>query len=55
MAEERQKLILAQETEDDLVLNLSLRPTKLHEFIGQKDMVENLKVCLLYTSPSPRD
>ncbi|MFA5119159.1 MAG: Holliday junction branch migration DNA helicase RuvB [Candidatus Omnitrophota bacterium] len=36
----------AQETEEDVVLNLSLRPNKLSEFIGQKDLVNNLKVCL---------
>ncbi|MBU0503370.1 MAG: Holliday junction branch migration DNA helicase RuvB [Candidatus Omnitrophota bacterium] len=35
-----------QETEEDVVLNLSLRPNKLTDFIGQKDMVANLKVCL---------
>lgn len=34
------------ETEEDVVLNISLRPTKLSEFIGQKDIVDNLKVCL---------
>ncbi len=35
-----------QETEEDVVLNLSLRPNKLTDFIGQKEMVDNLKVCL---------
>ncbi|MFA6216605.1 MAG: Holliday junction branch migration DNA helicase RuvB [Candidatus Omnitrophota bacterium] len=35
-----------QETEEDVVLNLSLRPNKLSEFIGQKDLVSNLKICL---------
>ncbi|MDD5079473.1 MAG: Holliday junction branch migration DNA helicase RuvB [Candidatus Omnitrophica bacterium] len=35
-----------QETEEDTVLNISLRPTKLGEFIGQKEIVDNLKVCL---------
>ena len=46
MADERRKLILNQETEEDLVVGLSLRPDKLGEFIGQKDLVENLKVSL---------
>jgi Holliday junction DNA helicase RuvB len=36
----------AQENEEDVVLNISLRPHKLSEFIGQKEMVSNLKVCL---------
>ncbi len=35
-----------QETDEDKVLNLSLRPVKLSEFIGQKDVVSNLKVCI---------
>jgi len=35
-----------QETDEDKVLNLSLRPLKLSEFIGQKDVVSNLKVCI---------
>jgi Holliday junction DNA helicase RuvB len=35
-----------EETEEDIVLNLSLRPKKLLEFVGQKEVVENLKICL---------
>ncbi len=46
MEDPRQKLILTQETEEDVVLNLSLRPARLTEFVGQKDIVENLKVSL---------
>jgi len=42
----REKLIANQETDEDLVLNISLRPSKLDEFIGQKDVVENLRVSL---------
>lgn len=36
----------AQETEEDVVLNISLRPTRLTEFTGQKDIVDNLKISL---------
>lgn len=36
----------ALETDEDQVLNLSLRPTKLTEFIGQQHVVDNLKVCI---------
>ena len=36
----------AGETDEDAVLNISLRPARLSEFIGQKTVVENLKVCL---------
>ncbi len=46
MSEERRKLLLTQETEEDAVVSLSLRPAHLTEFIGQKDLVENLKVSL---------
>jgi len=35
-----------QETEEDVVLNISLRPTRLLEFTGQKDIVDNLKISL---------
>ncbi|MDP2929942.1 MAG: Holliday junction branch migration DNA helicase RuvB [Candidatus Omnitrophota bacterium] len=42
----REKLITNQETDEDQILILSLRPGKLCEFIGQNDVVENLKVSL---------
>jgi Holliday junction DNA helicase RuvB len=35
-----------QETDEDIVLNLSLRPRKISEFVGQKDIIYNLKICL---------
>ena len=40
------ELIEAREAEEDLVLNLSLRPAKLAEFVGQKELVENLNIAL---------
>lgn len=49
MEEKRQKLIVNQETEEDVVLNISLRPQKLPEFVGQKELVDNLKVALQAT------
>ncbi len=60
--ETREKLIKAQalgqpeifnaesETEEDVVLNMSLRPKKLSEFVGQKELVDNLKICLTAAS-----
>ncbi|MDP3804037.1 MAG: Holliday junction branch migration DNA helicase RuvB [Candidatus Omnitrophota bacterium] len=42
----REKLVANQETEEDLILNISLRPSRLTDFIGQKELVENLKVSL---------
>ena len=46
LPEDREKLIASQETDEDQILILSLRPGKLSEFIGQNDVVENLKVSL---------
>ena len=43
---EREKVLVSQETEEDQILNISLRPSKLDDFIGQKALVENLKVSL---------
>lgn len=36
----------AQESEEEAVLNLSLRPKKLSEFIGHKDVADNLKISM---------
>ena len=46
MTEERRRLVLNQETEEDQVISLSLRPQKLGDFIGQRDLVENLRVSI---------
>ncbi|MCX5680844.1 MAG: Holliday junction branch migration DNA helicase RuvB, partial [Candidatus Omnitrophica bacterium] len=46
MSDERQRLVLNNETEEDAIVSLSLRPSKLSDFIGQKDLVESLKVSL---------
>jgi len=40
------RLLTNQETEEDVVLLMSLRPANLDEFIGQKEAVENMKVAL---------
>ena len=42
----REKLIASQESDEGLILNISLRPSNLTDFIGQKELVENLKVSL---------
>ena len=44
--EAREILLTGRETEEDRVLNLSLRPQTLAEFIGQMELVENLKVAI---------
>jgi Holliday junction DNA helicase RuvB len=40
------RLTQKSETEEDIVLNLSLRPAALSEFIGQSALVDNLRVSL---------
>jgi len=35
-----------QESDEDVVLNLSLRPDRLSSFVGQKEIIDNLKICL---------
>lgn len=42
----REKLITNQETDEDQILIISLRPSKLSDFIGQKNVSDNLKVSL---------
>lgn len=39
-------ILVQKETEEDQVLSISLRPSKLLEFVGQKELVGNLKVSL---------
>lgn len=42
-----QRIITGQpESDEDIVLSLSLRPNLLAEFTGQKEVVNNLKICL---------
>ncbi len=43
---EKRTLIGAQEIDEDAVFNLSLRPKRLDEFIGQKEMRESLGISL---------
>jgi len=40
-------LIDKKENEEDLILNISLRPTRLSEFIGQKELVKNIEISIL--------
>ncbi|MDD5351873.1 MAG: Holliday junction branch migration DNA helicase RuvB [Candidatus Omnitrophica bacterium] len=39
-------VFMPQETEEDIVVNLSLRPVNLNEFIGQNTLVDNLRVSI---------
>ena len=44
--EDTRRLIFNQETEEDQIVSLSLRPASLKDFIGQKSLMENLQVSL---------
>jgi len=44
--EERKMILFNQETEEDRVYSLSLRPAQLNEFIGQTELMANLQVSL---------
>ncbi len=37
---------IARESDEDAVLSISLRPSAIPEFVGQKDTIDNLKICL---------
>jgi len=38
-----------KESEEDIVLNISLRPKKLSEFVGHKEIMDNLKISIQAT------
>ena len=42
----KKRIFVPQETEEDVVVNLSLRPVRLDEFIGQKALIENIRVSI---------
>src|SRR5262245_19359630 len=44
--EEKKRIVFNQETEEDQVLSLSLRPQRLEDFVGQKELIENLRVSI---------
>jgi len=46
MNDDRERIITQQDTEEDLVLNISLRPTKFSDFIGQKAVIDNLTIAI---------
>ena len=47
MSFEKKQLLSSENTDEDRILNLSLRPDKMEEFIGQNEVIENLKVSLV--------
>jgi Holliday junction DNA helicase RuvB len=44
-----QPVIDTKESEEDIVLNISLRPKRLSEFVGHKEVIGNLKISIQAT------
>jgi len=44
--DELKRLVFGEQTQEDEVVSLSLRPQKLTDFIGQKDLVSSLKIAI---------
>ncbi|MDE1921376.1 MAG: Holliday junction branch migration DNA helicase RuvB [Candidatus Omnitrophica bacterium] len=44
--EEIKRIVLNQESEEDRVVSLSLRPQRLDDFVGQQDLVKGLRVAM---------
>ena len=44
--DDRERLITQQETEEEEVFNISLRPDTLKNFVGQRAVIENLKIAI---------
>jgi len=44
--DKREKILSRKDTEDDKVFNISLRPSKLSEFVGQKKLIDNLVISI---------
>lgn len=44
--DDRERLITRQETEEETIFNISLRPESLKYFVGQKYTVENVKIAI---------
>lgn len=43
---EREKLVTSQAEEADGIVEISLRPSRIHEFVGQENLKENLGIAL---------
>lgn len=44
--DEIKRLVLGEQTQEDEVVSLSLRPQKLENFIGQKELVSSLRIAI---------
>ncbi|HLF18063.1 MAG TPA: Holliday junction branch migration DNA helicase RuvB [Candidatus Omnitrophota bacterium] len=44
--DEKKRIVFNQETEEDQLISLSLRPQQLEDFIGQRELINNLRVSM---------
>jgi len=44
--DDRERLITGQEAEEETVFNISLRPESLENFVGQKNVIENVNIAM---------
>ncbi len=44
--DDRERLITRQETEEEVVFNISLRPERMRHFVGQRHTLENLEIAI---------
>lgn len=44
--QQKERAVFGQETEEDVIFNLSLRPSSIKDFVGQKDVIENLLISI---------
>ena len=44
--DKREKILKENETEEDVILNMSLRPAEVSDFVGQKTTIDNLNISL---------
>lgn len=44
--DDRERLITSKEAEEEVICNISLRPEKLGNFVGQKHVIENLHIAI---------
>lgn len=44
--QQKERLIFGQETEEDVILNLSLRPLNVKDFVGQRNVIDNLLISI---------
>jgi holliday junction DNA helicase RuvB len=44
--QQKERLVFGRETEEDAIFNLSLRPINIKDFVGQKNVIDNLLISI---------